>query len=422
MGRIAKLCRATGLAFLCVSMATAALADGAWIDALPGAWNTPGAAIPPAPAGNAEQLARCTEQVRPASTAADRALEAAGWKLFGPVLSHGSTSIVRAMSNADGMCRPLGYQAFVFVGDAFAGTLSPAPMDSRTDGALSDLVWLDGVERNGDVLALREAEDALCCPSRESAVVYAIEQRDGRPVLTALSAQTIALAPPPEPAEPPPPIWTGSLGAGLSLNTGNTDTSSYNLTFDAVRDPKKKWIFRTDGLYLRSEENEVDTADKSTLNVREERSLGDRLFVVRRRRLSARSLQGHRLPGDADAGRRLEGGPSRAGELELRRRRRRRVREEPRFRQHLERGLQPRRVAGVGDLGQGLADAEGGWAVELRRHRGCLLPRRDRPLDVDLRAQRAQGLVPGRLRQSADRPRAGRAGHGAAGHVGHEVQ
>jgi len=45
-----------------------------------------------------------------------------------------------------------------------------------------------------------------------------------------------------------------------------------------VRDPKKKWVFRTDGLYLRSEENEEDTADKSALRVREERSFSDRMF------------------------------------------------------------------------------------------------------------------------------------------------
>ena len=114
--------------------------------------------------------------------------------------------------------------------------------------------------------------------------------------------------------EPPPPIWTGSLGAGLSLNSGNTDTSSYNLTFEAVRDPKKKWIFRTDGLYLRSEENDVDTADKSTLNVREERSLGERLFAygdIGYLRDRFKDIDYLITP---DGGHRLEGGPSRAGE------------------------------------------------------------------------------------------------------------
>src|SRR5688572_15342052 len=194
MGQFARRSCAIAALGLTVSLVTsgAALADGSWIDSLPGAWNIPGAAVPPAPPGNAEQLARCMEQVRPASSVADRALEAAGWKLFGPVTSYGSTSVVRAMTNADGMCRPLGYQVFVFVGDTYAGALSPAPMDSRTDGAFSEVPWVDGSSVNATFLRY-QAEDALCCASRASTVVYAIEQYSGRPVLTAMSAQTTEL-------------------------------------------------------------------------------------------------------------------------------------------------------------------------------------------------------------------------------------
>ena len=275
MGVIATSRLKAGLIVFMLSQAPAALADGAWIDTMPGAWNTPGAAIPRAPAGDVEQLSRCAEQVRPASTAADRALEAAGWKLYGPVLSHGTTSIVRAMSNADGMCRPLGYQFFLFVGDDFAGTLAPQPMDSRTDGALSDLTWLDAKSATATFSRYAEA-DPLCCPSRQSVIVYALEQGDGRPVLTALSAQTNALAPPPA---PPPPLWAGSLGAGLSITSGNTDTSSYNLAFEVVRDAGKLWVFLADGLYLQSEEDDEETADKSLLHLRAERSLSERLFA-----------------------------------------------------------------------------------------------------------------------------------------------
>jgi putative salt-induced outer membrane protein len=150
-------------------------------------------------------------------------------------------------------------------------------MDSRADGALADLAWLDS--KSATATFSRYAEgDPLCCPSRESVVVYAVEQRDGGPVLTALSAQTHPLAPPPE-AEAQPPLWTGSLGAGLSITSGNTDTSSYNLTFAAVRDPKKLWVFRADGLYLRTEEDGNDTADKTLLHLREERALTERLFA-----------------------------------------------------------------------------------------------------------------------------------------------
>jgi putative salt-induced outer membrane protein YdiY len=273
------LFRACAALALTVMAAPAVRAQtGGWIEALPGSWNAPGAAIPQAPSGDAETLARCAEQVRPAASAADRALEAAGWRLFGPVLSHGSTSIVRAMSNADGMCRPLGHHAFVFVGDDFAGTLSPQPMDSRVDGALVDLPWLDAASATA-VFARYAPEDPLCCPTRESEVVYSIERRDGRPVLTALSARTSPLAPPPAPPEPPPPLWTGSLGAGVSVTSGNTETSSYNLAFSAVRDAKKKYLFRTEGLYLSSEQDGVDTADKTPLLVRAERSLSERLFA-----------------------------------------------------------------------------------------------------------------------------------------------
>ena len=59
----------------------------------------------------------------------------AGWTLYGPLQSFGDASLIVAGSDVDGMCRPLGYQGFVFVGDVLAGTIAPAPMDSRSDGA-----------------------------------------------------------------------------------------------------------------------------------------------------------------------------------------------------------------------------------------------------------------------------------------------
>jgi putative salt-induced outer membrane protein YdiY len=256
--------------------AGSAVADGAWIEGLPGSWNAPSAAIPHAPAGDAAQLARCPDLVRAASTAADRGVEAAGWKLFGPVLSSGATSIVRAAASADGMCRPLGYQAFLFVGDAFAGTLAPAPMDSRTDGSLIDLAWLDAASATAK-FARYAAADPLCCPRRNRPSSTRSSSATAVPVLTALSAQTAALAAPPP---PPPPLWTGSLGAGLSLTSGNTDTSSYNLGFDAVRDPKKLWVFRADGFYLRTDQDGEQTADKTLLHAREERKITDRWFAL----------------------------------------------------------------------------------------------------------------------------------------------
>ena len=73
------------------------------------------------------------------------------------------------------MCRPLGYQVFVFVGEAFAGTLSPVPMDSRTDGAEVD-VWLDAADYVRARFDRYTPADPLCCPSRTSVVAYEVRR------------------------------------------------------------------------------------------------------------------------------------------------------------------------------------------------------------------------------------------------------
>jgi len=98
--------------------------------------------------------------------------------------------------------------------------------------------------------------------------------------LAAPAAAQEPCPPCPEPApEPPPPIWTGSLGGGLSLTGGNTETNSYNLSFDIKRDatkadPNARGIFRTDGLYLRTDTDGEATADRSALGARYEHTLG----------------------------------------------------------------------------------------------------------------------------------------------------
>ena len=76
------------------------------------------------------------------------------------------------------------------------------------------------------------------------------------------------------PPSPPPPVWKGTLGGGLSLTGGNTDTSSYTVDFAVVRDPKKKDVFKADGFYLRSDTNGEATVDRTGLGTRYERALG----------------------------------------------------------------------------------------------------------------------------------------------------
>jgi hypothetical protein len=86
------------------------------------------------------------------------------------------------------MCRPLGYQAFVFVAGRFAGTLSPQPMNARSDGMLKSAQLYDRM-----VFASfnRYAEaDPLCCPTRTTEVSYRIDTGAADPLLVPGAAET----------------------------------------------------------------------------------------------------------------------------------------------------------------------------------------------------------------------------------------
>jgi putative salt-induced outer membrane protein YdiY len=98
-------------------------------------------------------------------------------------------------------------------------------------------------------------------------------------------AQTDAPAPPPAckcpcPCpEPPPPPLTGSLGAGLSITSGNSDTSAFNLSFGLVYDPKTHSLFKADAFYLRSSADGVATTDKAAASLRYEYKVTERFYA-----------------------------------------------------------------------------------------------------------------------------------------------
>lgn len=77
----------------------------------------------------------------------------------------------------------------------------------------------------------------------------------------------------------PPDVYTGNFGFGLALTGGNTDTKSYNLSFEMTRDPKQKNVIKADGFYLRSSADGEATADMLRLGIRDEYSLSDRVLV-----------------------------------------------------------------------------------------------------------------------------------------------
>lgn len=224
------------VALLCADIRTSAsLAQtkpsGAWLDKATPNWNRPGAAIPPSPAPTSppEQpthnwwtganspdgpsilasspkeeryFERCKRLLRPATLAEDKALQDAGWVLFGQAHVFGKQTVMLAMAAVDGMCRPMQYQAFAFVDGRFAGTLSPGLMDSRTDGAIDTIRFVQDPSRteqgatSGDMVPYAsfrryQESDPLCCPSATSDVTYGLTREDGNPVLTPqLPAQT----------------------------------------------------------------------------------------------------------------------------------------------------------------------------------------------------------------------------------------
>lgn len=145
-------------------------------------WNTAGDEIPTAPEQESDNFEYCQQAIRAAQIPEDEAILEAGWQLYGPIQLYGDTVVVTGMANADGMCRPLAHQAFVFVEGEFAGTLSPTPMDSRTDG---NLFAIDLIQSNylRGAYQRYEPSDALCCPSAEDYLFFTIEEPDGTPVV-----------------------------------------------------------------------------------------------------------------------------------------------------------------------------------------------------------------------------------------------
>jgi putative salt-induced outer membrane protein YdiY len=73
-------------------------------------------------------------------------------------------------------------------------------------------------------------------------------------------------------------VWTGSFGAGLAITQGNKNTSNLNLSFNVVRDPKTRTVFKADGLYILATEEGNENADRGIVSARVERLITERAF------------------------------------------------------------------------------------------------------------------------------------------------
>jgi hypothetical protein len=179
------------------SFASAEIPAGAWLDS-PSfePWNRAGMSIPSAPQGEKNPDPRCRELARSPESDEDGQVRARGWDLVGRPTEAGQLRVVAATADYDGMCRPRQFQSFVFSHGMFVGTLSPHPMDSRTDGALGR-VTIESDQRLKAAYTRYAATDPLCCPSRTTTVVFGIDKDPAvvRP-LSATTVSNLAKAPP----------------------------------------------------------------------------------------------------------------------------------------------------------------------------------------------------------------------------------
>jgi putative salt-induced outer membrane protein len=92
-------------------------------------------------------------------------------------------------------------------------------------------------------------------------------------------ALTLLVAPRVFGQAPPPKMYTGSLGGGIALTGGNTDTKNFNLTFNLLRDPKTNNVFKSTATYLRGSQFDILNLDRTAINLRDEYTVSGRTFV-----------------------------------------------------------------------------------------------------------------------------------------------
>ena len=76
-------------------------------------------------------------------------------------------------------------------------------------------------------------------------------------------------APPPPPAARPP-VWTGSIGLGIAVTSGNTDTSTLNVSVDLSSRADARNVFKGHVLYLRGERDGELNLNRLSLRARDE--------------------------------------------------------------------------------------------------------------------------------------------------------
>jgi LppP/LprE lipoprotein len=190
---LSRVALSIGLLLPMASSVVAQKPDAIWLDRPLTSWNKAGDSLPKPPSleeSKSAVISRC-HLIPSVSTAAERAMDTAGWipfLNFDQQLVQEDVEIVGGMRGADGMCRPEAYNLFVFVGGRFAGLLSPALMTSRLDGS-SGAVRLRPPDISAE-FARYGSNDPLCCPSSHVTVRYRIDRTGDRAVVVPVEVRT----------------------------------------------------------------------------------------------------------------------------------------------------------------------------------------------------------------------------------------
>lgn len=73
--------------------------------------------------------------------------------------------------------------------------------------------------------------------------------------------------------------YTGSVGGGFAITSGNTDTRNFNLAAEVERDAGGLNVMKASASYLRGIQNDVLNLDQMTIKLRDEYTLSERAFA-----------------------------------------------------------------------------------------------------------------------------------------------
>ena len=184
----------SAMALICSAALLAQSPSPTWLDKPLTSWNTAGRAIPAAknPDESVAELSKRCSLGSLRTTAGERALAGAGWipfRVFDRQILERDIEVIGGLSAADGMCRPMHFNVFVFVNGQLAGRLSPENMDSRADSSLGGAVRLSPDDQIDAGFSRYQDKDALCCPSSHVTVRYRIDRKSTPPVVVPVNVR-----------------------------------------------------------------------------------------------------------------------------------------------------------------------------------------------------------------------------------------